>query len=98
MRTDARAAQRSRGARGNAAAPYPGVLCGCAPPLVEEGALFVLCCAFLAYQVSIRMKPMYETTKITVEVDDQQPNGVIGKDAEEAHFRPMIRMSSSARR
>src|SRR5579863_5362895 len=46
-----------------------------------KGVLFVICCTFLAYQISIRMKPMYETTA-TVEVDDQQPTGVIGKDAE----------------
>jgi polysaccharide biosynthesis transport protein len=46
-----------------------------------KALLFVLVCSAGAYFLSLRMKPMYETTA-SVEVDYQQPTGVIGIDSE----------------
>jgi len=44
-------------------------------------ALFVGLCSAAAVLISLRMTPLYEATA-TVEVDYQQPTGIIGQDAE----------------
>jgi capsular exopolysaccharide synthesis family protein len=44
-------------------------------------ALFVALCSAAAIFISLRMTPLYEATA-TVEVDYQQPTGIIGQDAE----------------